>query len=100
MEILGKLKFTTRKFLIDLKDFLYGFFIESAVDLLEREVYNQEDLYMLLLFSDLLGIPNPTSYYTIELFPYIAEEMENWEIRMLRKKEILAEKFGTHEFSP
>lgn len=88
------------KFLVNVKDFAYGFFIESAVDLLEKEVYEQEDLYTLLLFSDLLGIPNPVSYYTMELLPYIAEDMANWELRMMRKGEILAERFGRHDFSP
>ncbi len=95
-KIIKKLK----KILIDVKDFAYGFFIESAVDLLEKEAYEQEDLYTLLLFSDLLGIPNPVSYYTMELLPYIAEDMTNWEIRMMRKEEILAERFGRHDFSP
>ncbi len=95
-EIVDKIK----RVIIDIKDFMYGFFIESAVDLLEKEAYEQEDLYMLLLFSDLLGIPNPVSYYTMELLPYIAEDMENWEARMLRKGEILSERFGKHDFSP
>ncbi len=89
-----------KKFLVAVKEFSYGFFIESAVDLLEKEAYEQQDLYTLLLFSDLLGIPNPVSYYTLELLPYIAEDMEDWETRMLRKEEVLAEKFGKHEFSP
>ena len=89
-----------KKFLVSLKEFLYGFFIESAVDLLEKEAYEQQDLYTLLLFSDLLGIPNPVSYYTLELLPYIAEDMEEWQIRMLRKEEVLAERFGKHDFSP
>ncbi len=95
-EIVDKIK----RVIIDIKDFMYGFFIESAVDLLEKEAYEQEDLYMLLLFSDLLGIPNPVSYYTMELLPYIAEDMENWETRMLRKREVLSERFGKHDFSP
>lgn len=84
----------------NIKGFMYGFFIESAVDLLEREAYEEQDLYTLILFSDLLGIPNPISYYTIELLPYMSEDMENWEKRMLRKGEVLAEQFGKHGFSP
>ncbi len=100
MQYPNRLTKKLKEFLKGLKEFLYGFFIESAVDLLEKEVYEQEDLYTLLLFSDLLGIPNPVSYYTLELLPYIAEDMENWEVRMLRKEEILAERFGKHDFSP
>ncbi len=100
MQYLNNLTKKLKEFLKSLKEFLYGFFIESAVDLLEKEVYEQEDLYTLLLFSDLLGIPNPVSYYTLELLPYIAEDMENWEIRILRKEEVLAERFGKHDFSP
>ena len=49
-------------------------------------------------FGDLLGIPNPASYYTLELLPFLAEELEGWERRMQGRKGILAEKAGQYDF--
>lgn len=46
-----------------------------------REQRDQEDLFLLLCFSDLLGIPNPVNYYTLELLPYLYEEFHEWHLR-------------------
>ena len=43
-----------------------------------REQRDQEDLFVLLCFSDMLGIPNPVNYYTLELLPVMIEEFHAW----------------------
>ena len=43
---------------------------------------DQDDLFMLLVFSELMGIPNPASYYTLELLPVLYERFHDWHIRM------------------
>ncbi|PTD94064.1 hypothetical protein C9439_04475 [archaeon SCG-AAA382B04] len=45
--------------------------------------YDEIDAFLLLCFSDALGIPNPYSYYMSELLPYIAEDLPAWENRMV-----------------
>lgn len=47
-----------------------------------REHLKQDDLFLLLCFSELLGIPNPVSYYTLELYPYIIRNFHKWHLRL------------------
>jgi hypothetical protein len=42
----------------------------------------EDDLFMLLCFSELLGLPHPVSYYTLELYPYYADRFHQWHQRM------------------
>ena len=47
-----------------------------------REYSREDDLFMLICFSELLGLPNPVSYYTLELFPYVLDRFHHWHQRM------------------
>ncbi|WP_341326703.1 cory-CC-star protein [Methylotuvimicrobium sp. KM2] len=42
----------------------------------------QDDLFMLLVFSEMMGVPNPVSYYTLELQPILLERFHDWHQRM------------------
>jgi len=53
---------------------------------------------MLLIFGDMLGIPNPASYYTLELLPYLADEIEGWQQRMMTRGTVLEEKAAQFDF--
>ncbi len=35
--------------------------------------------FMLLAFSDVIGIDLPTSYYALELYPYLVEDIMRWK---------------------
>lgn len=48
----------------------------------QRELRDQDDLIMLLLFSDAMGLPNPASYHTLELYPALIEQFHDWHRRM------------------
>ena len=37
---------------------------------------------MLLVMSEALGVPNPASYYTLELLPVVYEDVHAWHTRM------------------
>src|SRR5690625_7853464 len=47
----------------------------------------EEDLFMLLVMSEALGIPNPASFYTLELLPVIYEDFHAWHRRMGMRSE-------------
>lgn len=47
-----------------------------------RAQQQEDDLFMLLVMSEALGIPNPASYYTLELLPLIYEDFHAWHTRM------------------
>lgn len=42
----------------------------------------EDDLFMLLVMSEALGVPNPASYYTLELLPLMYEDFHAWHTRM------------------
>ncbi len=42
----------------------------------------EDDLFMLLVLSEALGVDNPASFYTIELLPVLYEEFHAWHTRM------------------
>jgi hypothetical protein len=47
-----------------------------------RERRDSDDLFMLLVFSELMGVPNPATYYTLELQPVLLERFHEWHLRM------------------
>ncbi|SVB98690.1 uncharacterized protein METZ01_LOCUS251544 [marine metagenome] len=51
-----------------------------------REKRDQEDLFMLFIFSEAMGVPNPASYYTLELQPILLESFHDWHTRMGMEK--------------
>ncbi|MDM1696941.1 cory-CC-star protein [Thiopseudomonas alkaliphila] len=47
-----------------------------------RAKRDEDDLFMLLVFSEMMGIPNPASWYTLELQPLLLERFHDWHVRM------------------
>ncbi|KAF0804523.1 hypothetical protein A6D6_02985 [Alcanivorax xiamenensis] len=43
---------------------------------------DEDDLFMLMVFSETMGIPNPASWYTLELQPLLMERFHDWHRRM------------------
>src|SRR5690554_7121461 len=51
----------------------------AAIARAKRE---EDDLFMLLVFSEMMGIPNPASWYCMELQPLLLERFHEWHTRM------------------
>ncbi|WP_309080550.1 cory-CC-star protein [Zhihengliuella sp.] len=49
---------------------------------LARAQRDEEDLFMMLVLSEALGVPNPASYYTLELLPVMFDRFHDWHRRM------------------
>ncbi len=64
------------------RDIYEGLYIAPYRSTIQREYLRQRDLFMLLGFSDLLGLPNPVQFYTLELYPEIIEQFHQWHLRM------------------
>jgi hypothetical protein len=47
-----------------------------------RAKRQEDDLFMLLVFSEMVGVPNPASYYTLELQPLLYDDFHEWHKRM------------------
>lgn len=59
-----------------------GMYIAPYRSLIHREYLEQRDLFLLLGFSDLIGVPNPVGFYTLELYPELIEQFHEWHKRM------------------
>lgn len=46
-----------------------------------RAQRDEEDLFMMLVLSEALGVPNPASGATLELLPEMLDRMHDWHIR-------------------
>ena len=49
---------------------------------LARAQRDEDDLFMLMVFSESLGVPNPATYYTLELLPEMLDRYHDWHRRM------------------
>ena len=47
-----------------------------------RAQRDEDDLFMLLVFAESMGIPNPAAYYTLELLPLVYDRFHEWHKRM------------------
>ena len=47
-----------------------------------RAQRDEDDLFMLLVFAESLGLPNPAAYYTMELLPIVYDRFHDWHTRM------------------
>lgn len=67
---------------------IYGMTIYEMVREINKERRNLENLFSLVIFGDLLGIPILPSYYYLRIFPYILPSLPVWKREMLREKDI------------
>jgi hypothetical protein len=83
-----------------LKDFFSSSLSYGSMN--RKDAFEEMDAFMLMCFSDMIGVPNPYSYYMAELLPYIAEDLPSWEWRISQDKlEFLGDaeqKYDFHTF--
>jgi hypothetical protein len=46
------------------------------------EAIELQDLFLVMCYMDLMGLPNPAALYLIDLHPYLVEEFHLWHRRM------------------
>ena len=78
--------------------FHHGTFVDKRMAVVRKEAFDINDNLMILLFGDFLGVPNPMSYYMLELLPYVANDLEPWERRIQNRKFLIAEKAAQYDF--
>ncbi len=71
-----------REALGELAELLREFYTAPFRGALARAKREEDDLFMLLVFSEMVGVPNPASYYTLELQPLLYEDFHEWHKRM------------------
>ena len=71
-----------------LREFLYGMFgYETAMEAVEIRA-SMENLFMLITYGDMIGLPIMPPYYGLRLLPYVVGVVHNWKRRVLREREL------------
>ena len=65
-----------------LRWFLTEFYVSPYRGAIARARRDKDDLFMLLVFGELMGVPNPATYYTLELQPILLDRFHRWHTRM------------------
>jgi hypothetical protein len=61
---------------------LREFYIAPYRRTFARARRDEDDLFMMLVFAESLGVPNPAGFYTLELMPAMYERFHAWHKRM------------------
>ena len=64
------------------RDVYEGVFMAPYRSAIHRQYLEERDAFLLLSFSDLMGVPNPVQFYTLELYPELIEQFHEWHLRM------------------
>jgi hypothetical protein len=77
----------TRSWLAALREFAYGMSgYEFARHALETRAA-LDNVFMLILVGDMLGLPVIPPYYSLRLLPYVTPNIATWKRRVLRERE-------------
>lgn len=60
------------------RDGLYEFYVGPYRQVFRREQRDEDDLFMIAVLGEALGVPDPAAYYTAELMPALWEDFHTW----------------------
>jgi len=61
---------------------LHEFYVGPYRQMFKREQQDEDDLFMIAVLGEALGVPDPAAYYTAELMPALWEDFHAWHRRM------------------
>ncbi len=77
----------TRRWLEGLREFAFGMTgYEFARHAIETRA-SMENLFLLTLAGDMLGVPVIPPFYSLRVLPYVVPQIEAWKRRVLRERE-------------
>ena len=71
-----------------IREVLYGFTAYELNRDLQKEKGYINNLFMLVIFGDLAGLPLLPPYYAMRLLPYIIPQINTWKRSVLKEKDI------------
>jgi len=66
----------------------YGLMLHEMDLEMKKEKGHLDNLFMLVVFGDLIGLPLLPPYYSLRLLPHIVPSLETWKRRILREKDL------------
>jgi hypothetical protein len=70
------------------KDFFVGISYFEIAQTVRQEKRSRQDLFMVLAFGDLLGVPIFPPYFSLRIFPYVLPTIDSWKKGMLRERDL------------
>ena len=67
---------------------MYGFMLHELTLEARREKGNLRNLFMMIVFGDLVGLPMLPPYYAMRLLPYIIPSINAWKRNLLRERDL------------
>ena len=77
------------RFIQVIKDFLYGFFLHGMVSGVYERKRELEDVFMLFIVGETLGVPVFPGFYHLRLVPYYAARFPRWKEKTLKPRDLL-----------
>lgn len=71
-----------------LGEVIYGMTVYEWGRELDKARGEQDRLFTLIVYGDLIGIPILPPYYSLRLLPFIVPTIENWRRSMLRERDL------------
>ena len=70
------------------KEIAYGLMLHEMDLEMKKEKGHLDNLFMLVVFGDLVGLPLLPPYYSLRLLPHIIPSLETWKRRVLRERDL------------
>jgi hypothetical protein len=87
-QLVNRLSTLFKQSLKSLGEVFYGMIVYDWVRELQKARSQQERLFTLMVYGDLLGVPILPPYYSLRLLPYLVPTFENWRRSMLRERDL------------
>ncbi len=71
-----------------LSEIFYGMTVHEVEVELRREKGDLNNLLMLMIFGDFLGLPSFPPYYSLRILPYFIPQINTWKRNILREKDL------------
>lgn len=69
-------------------EFLYGMTVHELDLEIRKDKGHLNDLFMLIVFGDLVGLPILPPFYAMRILPYIIPHLERWKKGICRERDI------------
>ena len=70
------------------REIAYGLMLHEMDLEMKKEKGHLDNLFMLVVFGDLIGLPLLPPYYSLRLLPHIVPSLETWKRRVLRERDL------------
>jgi hypothetical protein len=66
----------------NVRDFFKGVAYGHYERELRRQAAELNDLFLLLCYMEVVGLPNPATLYLLDVYPYLLDQFHLWHRRM------------------